>query len=190
MNASTTAFNRSKPAMSSTCFFSLPYELRQHILRLCVRQTRTIELQQPLWAGPGAFSQALFSTCRQLRDEALEAFYKTNAFVWIIEVDGRMTRTDPARYPLPRLRGRSTAICTSVLPWEYPMLLAHLRHVYLNICLSDPEKEVLWITKLQEDLTRLVFALDHSIRLRTIKLSFTSHNRNARAGLSSNKLFL
>ena len=58
--------------MSSSSLLSLPYELRQQILRHSLLQPGTIELQEPLWAGAETFAQPLFHTCRQVRDEALE----------------------------------------------------------------------------------------------------------------------
>lgn len=170
----------------SSNLLELPYELRQQILSTCLTQNGTIELQHPLWAGPDAFAEPLFYTSRQLRDEALEAFYKSNAFVWVIDVD-RTRMTDPSTYPLLPADGTSGSI-TPALPWHYPKLLQHLRHLRLNIYLPQIEDDYGWLDALRQSLTRMVAAIDHGRRLKTLTVLLSSKHHSARVPLSTEQI--
>lgn len=78
---------------------TLPYELRELILQLALKQRGmavpderlssilltdpvTLELQFPIWTSLGPYSEPLFQVCRSLRTEALEAFYKVRLPAW------------------------------------------------------------------------------------------------------------
>jgi hypothetical protein len=159
--------------MASSCLLSLPYELRQQILRFCLLESGTIELQRPLWVGHETFTQPLFRTSKQLREEALEAFYKANTFVWVVDVGKKPDRTDPATYPLAHAGG-SSRTAMSALPWYYPKLLQHLRHLRLNVYLPPSDSEDAWFYPLKEALARLVIATDQGRRLNTLQVLFIS----------------
>ena len=172
--------------MSFSTLLSLPYELRQQILRLSLTQVGTLELQLPPWTGYEHFRQPLFRTCKQLRHESLEAFYNGNTFLWIVGRDGE-NRSDPADYPLTRtIQGYSTI--SPVLPWQYPRMLQDLRHLHLNIYLPDPENEDAWSTGVRRSLSRLIMALEGGTRLRAVRILFTSKRVNPHIGLSSRHL--
>jgi hypothetical protein len=162
--------------MSTSSLLSLPFELRQHIFGFALKEVGTIELTHPLWAVPQAFSQPLFLTSKEVRDEALEAFYKTNAFLWII--DDEEWRSNPADYARAHSHDRDSSMITPALPWDYPHLLQHLRHLHVNICLPKEENEKAWHNHLQSSLSSLVEALDGGRRLRSVAILFTSRRIN------------
>lgn len=164
----------------------LPYELRQRILRHALKHRGTIELQKPIWSAEGFFTQPVFFVCRSLRDEALEAFYKTNTFLWIIEIDHE-TRSDPAQYPLHPVQEQPRSL-TPFWPWYYPHLLKHLRHLQLNIYLPSDLNKRAWSVTLPELLSELVNALDHGSRLLDLNILFTAKRYNARIPLSQEQM--
>lgn len=83
--------------MAPPSLLDMPYEIRQSILRYAVHEEGTIGIQSPSWGGLEHFAQPLFQVCRLLRDEALEAFYETRHFVWMVNVE-EPTYSDPCNY--------------------------------------------------------------------------------------------
>lgn len=152
----------------TTTILSLPFELRKRILEIALRQEGTVELQTPVWAGSQVFAQSLFQTCRLLRDEALEAFYETNDFLWIIDTENE-SRSDPATYQQSARRDMSSGELTSrkgtplmpVLPWEYPKLFLDLRYLRVNIWVRGEGN----VSATNSRLSAMVEALDHGRRL-------------------------
>jgi hypothetical protein len=65
----------------------LPFELRERILSLCLRQRGTIEIQYPVWADKVVFTQPISQVGKSLRGEAIQTFYRVNVFVWVIDTD-------------------------------------------------------------------------------------------------------
>lgn len=163
--------------MPSASFLDVPYELRQRILSFALKQKGTIELQHPVWGGQAIFAQPLFQVCRFLRDEALQAFYETNCFLWIVDSgQQRARRSDPADYPsmtqdpcydVVRVHQAMKAPLTPALPWKYPHLKKHLRHLNLNIYVNN-------YTDFSQQLTRLVETLDLGRKLLELHVLFTS----------------
>ena len=162
--------------MSMSSLLSLPFELRQHIFGFALKEVGTIELTHPLWTVPQAFSQPLFLTSKKVRDEGLEAFYKANVFLWII--DDEEWRSNPADYAHAHSHNRGSSRITPALPWDYPYLLQHLRHLHINICLPREGNEKAWRSHLQSSLSRLVEALDGGRRVRSVAILFTSRRIN------------
>ena len=168
-------------------FLDLPYELRQNILCLALKQVGVLELQRPVWAGEDVYQPALFSVCRLLRREALQAFYEVNLFLWTIDLSARH-RSDPAEYHSLRPRNeekdqRSRSLETDdlavlpVLPWMYPYLWKHLRHLNVHIYLpplpiADPALAQVWYVEFPRALERLVEALDCGRRLYELQILF------------------
>lgn len=162
-------------------FLDLPFELRNYILTLVLRQTGTIELQHPLWAGLQVFAQPLFKVNRSVRDEALDAFYEVNDFLWVIDTEHRM-RSDPARYPeatnsIPNgkfnggnIRPEIGSPLTPVFPWEFPRLWKCLRRLQVNVYLPHGKCAF----ALQESLRDLVRVLDRGRRLAAFHLLVTT----------------
>ena len=166
-------------------FLDLPYELRQNILCLALKQVGVLELQRPVWAGEDVYQPALFSVCRLLRREALQAFYEVNLFLWTIDLSARH-RSDPAEYHSLRPRNeekdqRSRSLETDdlavlpVLPWMYPYLWKHLRHLNVHIYLpplpiADPALAQVWYVEFPRALERLVEALDCGRRLYELQI--------------------
>jgi len=187
---------------SSSCLLDLPYELRQRILTLALKQKGTIELQHPVWAGKDVFAQPLFQVCRLLRDEALQAFYETNCFLWII--DSSVThRSDPAVYASITGDARQpedgsvpsskTSPLTPTLPWQYPHLKKHLRHLNLNIYLpsnlvADLAAAQAWFTEFPQQLERMIKALDCGCRLAELHTLLTAKRFNTRIALAGEQL--
>ena len=178
---------------SPASLMTLPHETRQRILRYALNQLGTTELQKPLrpkreefkledtnefnrpfCAERDGYAQPLFQVCRSLRDEALEAFYKENAFMWI--VGGSWS--DPSQYPL-RSTTEDSPPLTSALPWRYPQLLNHLRHVYLNIYLPPDRNARRW-RDLHTNLSRVVQALDNGRKLHSFNVLLKSGLHNTR----------
>jgi hypothetical protein len=167
----------------------LPYEIRQVIFQYALRQKGTIELQHPFWAHPSPFPQPLFQLCRLLCDEALRAFYESNTFLWVIDLD-TPHRSDPCTYAgmggtADRWPDSVNALATGLtpgVPWAYPHLRKHLRHLNLNIYLPTnkaltSEVDRLWFIEFAQCLRKLVVALDHGRTLTDLQLLFTA-NRN------------
>ncbi|CAK4031714.1 Hypothetical predicted protein [Lecanosticta acicola] len=165
----------------------LPYELRQSILQYTLRQQRTLQLQSPLCAGLHVFAQPLFHVCRPLRDEALDAFYQSNDFLWVIDTEHTL-RSFPSSYPSPTPvlhDGESVhpdleAPLTPILPWQYPRLMKNLRRLQINVYL--PQARDAWA--LQERLTALVNALDKGRRLAAFHILVTAKRRAAQIPLT------
>ncbi|KAK5168846.1 uncharacterized protein LTR77_006155 [Saxophila tyrrhenica] len=88
---------------SGSIVLNLPYELRQRILRYATHRhegwfdIQSTKVSQDMKFRSGSLC-AIFAVSRSLRDEALEAFYSINSFLWTIEVDNE-TRSDPCDYP-------------------------------------------------------------------------------------------
>lgn len=148
---------------------NLPSELRLQILELALSSPGSIELQQPLWSDHEAYVNPLFAVCRSLRHEALAAFYKTNTFLWYIDINDN-TRTDPTIYPI----GDEQELVIPALPWRYPYLFQHLRRLYVRIYLS-PESDLGVDNdgRLSEALDAFVRSLDYGRRLMYLNLFFT-----------------
>ena len=121
------------------------------------------------------FCQPLFLTSRQVRDEALEAFYKTNTFLWIIEHEEG--RSNPA-HDVRTNSGRDEAMITPAFPWDYPHLPQHLRHLHVNIYLPKEENERAWRQHLQSSLSSMIEALDSGRRLQSMVILFTCRRIN------------
>lgn len=173
--------------MSTSAFLDLPVELRQSILQYALRQRGTLELQHPVWAGLQDFGQPLFHVCRSLRQEALEAFYGVNDFVWIIDTEN-MLHSDPSQYPAPAAvvdKGKQIPASidtplTPILPWEYPHLLHHLRHLQVNLYLPQEGDG----SALEEQLAALVKALDHGRRLSEFHVLISAKRRGTQMPLT------
>lgn len=174
--------------MASSQLLDLPTELRHSILQHALQQRGTLELQHPVWAGLQDFCQPLFHVCRSLRQEALEAFYSANDFLWIIDTEHRL-RSDPSTYPAPASvvdKGKYVpsfidAPLTPVLPWEYPHLLYHLRHLQINLYLPQESDA----SALHERLSALVKATDQGQRLAEFHVLITGKRRGAQIPLTA-----
>ncbi|KAK3109491.1 hypothetical protein LTR53_017207 [Teratosphaeriaceae sp. CCFEE 6253] len=165
----------------------LPFELRHRILSCALESPHNaLELQSPLWGGAEAYAPPLFRVSRGIRAEALRAFYETNTFLWLVDLSVSH-RSDPASYP-GLLPGSETGACDPdkggagvlpALPWLYPHLLRHLRHVNVTIYLpqngpTDPDAAALRKTAFHAALERLVLALDYGRRLRELRVLLTA----------------
>lgn len=174
--------------MSSSPLLDLPSELRQSILQHALHQRGTLELQHPVWAGLQDFCQPLFHVCRSLRQEALEAFYSTNDFLWIVDTENRL-RSDPSTYPAPAAivdRGKYVSPSvdvplTPILPWEYPHLFYHLRHLQINLYLPQESDA----SALHDRLEALVKATDQGKRLTEFHVLITGKRRGAQVPLTA-----
>ena len=150
---------------------SLPYELRQRIFRFALQEISPLELQTPLWAERKTFTCPLFQVCRPYRDEALEAFYKTNIFFWTIYLEETIhkangfTHSDPTKYPIAR--EASGDPLTPTLPWYYPRLMQDLRRLHLKLYLPRNTDVEAW-DKFSSNLRALVKALGTDAKLRTL----------------------
>ncbi|CAK1366774.1 unnamed protein product [Cercospora beticola] len=173
--------------MTEPSLLGLPCELRRSVLQLLLKQRGTIELQYPVWAGLGVFSQPLFQTCHRLREEAIDVFYETNDFLWIIDLENH-SRSDPAKYPVSTTvvndrrpaKPHMTSTLTPVLPWEFSGLMSRLRHLHVNLCLPQEQNP----GKLRFQLGAVVKALDRGRRLLDFHLLVTTKRGAARAPLS------
>ncbi|KAK3704885.1 hypothetical protein LTR37_013576 [Vermiconidia calcicola] len=175
--------------ISSTCHISkLPYELRQRIFRYTLRQKGTVEMQTPTWTDRESFTQPLFYVCRWLREEALEAFYKVNTFVWAIARCGNTgvyLSSDPSKYPLGE--GNCSAL-TPALPWHYPRLLEDLRYLVLNLHVPSNEDIHAWTTVLPQQLQSVTTALKSRRKLRQLQITFLMSHRSHDQSLSSEQI--
>ncbi|TKA63917.1 hypothetical protein B0A55_08735 [Friedmanniomyces simplex] len=181
----------------------LPYELRHIILSLALKDKGTVELQHPVWGGEDVYRPALFGVCHSLRRESLQAFYEVNHFLWIIDLSAQH-RSDPADYPALRpgdeaedhepgstKQGETTIL--PALPWEYPHLRKHLRHLNVNIYLpsnliADVASAQVWFGQFPSALERLVTALDCGRRLDELQILFTAKRFNTRIALAGEQL--
>ncbi|KAK5124357.1 hypothetical protein LTR85_001574 [Meristemomyces frigidus] len=182
-------------------FLDLPAELRQCIFALAVKQQGSIELQHPVWAGQDVFAQPLFQVSRLVRNEALQAFYETSHFLWIIDPSAAH-RSDPADYQSMKHDGTASGcaspvevsgVLTPARPWNYPHLRKHLRHLNLNVYLpsnliADATAAQAWFVDLPQSLRRLVEALDRGRRLAELQVLFTAKRINTRIGLAGEQL--
>ncbi|TKA27034.1 hypothetical protein B0A50_05225 [Salinomyces thailandicus] len=187
----------------SPSWLDLPYELRQQILAYALEQQGTIELQTPVWASKTVFTQPLFEVSGEMRNEALQAFYENNHFLWIIDLS--IDRSDPARYASmaggedevdhrEQGSGRQKPL-TPGLPWEYPHLKKHLRCLHVNIYLpsnliGDTSAAQSWLTGMPERLPSLVNALDRGRRLWDLTVLITANTKrfNTRISLEGEQL--
>lgn len=159
------------------CHFArLPYELRQRIFAYALRQKGTIALQRPVWDVSAPFEQPLFTVCRSFRDEALEAFYKTNSFLWQVNrpqgAGGRLD-SNPTEYPL---FSHANEDVTPALPWHYPRLMQDLRCVFINVFLPAAVEKTAWPTSLAQQLESVVVALERGCRLRELQVTFITYS--------------
>ncbi|KAK4497654.1 hypothetical protein PRZ48_010307 [Zasmidium cellare] len=174
--------------MRTSPLLDLPTEVRLSILGHALRQPGTLELQHPVWTGLQDFCQPLFHVCRSLRQEALEAFYGTNDFLWIVDTENRL-RSDPSTYPAPAAvvdKGKYVqpsvdTLLTPVLPWEYPHLFHHLRHLQINLYLPQDSDA----SALHDRLTALVKATDRGKRLAEFHVLITGKRRGSQMPLSA-----
>ncbi|KAI7210795.1 hypothetical protein KC333_g8029 [Hortaea werneckii] len=184
---------------------NLPRELRHRILLFTLKQPGNIELQHPMWASKGHYAQPVFQVSRLLRCEALQAFYEGNSFLWILDLLA-VERSDPSRYismssdetqhdATPAQNSTSPPSLIPVLPWEYPFLRNHLRHLHLNIYLpsnltGDFTASQAWLTAMPIQLKRLVEVLDHGRRLQDLTVLVTANTKrfNTRISLESEQL--
>lgn len=198
---------------------NLPRELRHRILLYTLWQPGPIELQQPMWASKAHYAQPVFQVSRLLRREALQAFYETNCFLWILDLLAVERRSDPSGYrsmttgddddeettkqdhtppSSPSSPNSSLPSRISVLPWEYPFLRTHLRHLHLNIYLppSNPPDDFrgassqAWQTSMPNQLQRMVSALDRGRRLQELTVLVTANAKgfNPRIALESEQV--
>ena len=187
---------------------NLPRELRHRILLYTLEQHGTVELQQPMWASKGHYTQPVFQVSRLLRREALQAFYESNSFLWILDLS--VERSDPSKYvsmtsieskdDATASQGSSSSSSTipsliPVFPWEYPFLRNHLRHLHLNIYLpsnlpDDLPTSQAWLTTMPIHLKRLVQALEQGRRLQDLTVLVTANTKrfNTRIALESAQL--
>ncbi|KAI7549157.1 hypothetical protein KC331_g3967 [Hortaea werneckii] len=183
---------------------NLPRELRHRILLFTLEQPGNIELQQPMWASKGHYTQPIFQVSRLLRCEALQAFYEGNSFLWILDLLA-VERSDPSRYvsmtsdetkdDAATSQNSVSPSLISVLPWEYPFLRTHLRHLHLNIYLpsnltGDINASQAWLTAMPTQLKRLVEVLDHGRRLQDLTVLVTANTKrfNTRISLEGEQL--
>ncbi|KAI7164740.1 hypothetical protein KC349_g471 [Hortaea werneckii] len=183
---------------------NLPRELRHRILLFTLEQPGNIELQQPMWASKGHYAQPIFQVSRLLRCEALQAFYEGNCFLWILDLLA-VERSDPSKYVSMTSDETKDDATTSqsniaqsllpVLPWEYPFLRTHLRHLHLNIYLpsnltGDINASQAWLTEMPTQLKRLVEVLDHGRRLQDLTVLVTANTKrfNTRISLEGEQL--
>jgi len=192
-------------------FLDLPTEVRQVILQHALKQTGTLEMQTPMWAGHDVFHQPLFAVHSLVRAESLEAFYKVNTFLWMVDRCGTLPRSDPAGYPgmgsqpewwQPDHEGEVATTCglTVAVPWLYPDLKKHLRHLQLNIALpsniapstfalDEQELEMTWNEGLSSTLRSVIDALDRGRTLDSLSILFTgSKFFNGRVALTTQQL--
>ncbi|KAF7190717.1 hypothetical protein HII31_07876 [Pseudocercospora fuligena] len=181
--------SRNHPDPPVAFLLNLPFELRHRILIYALKQKGTIELQYPVWAGLQVFDQPLFQTCRSLRSEAVKAFYETNDFLWVIDVENK-SRSDPSAYSISsastgNLRQASPKnyayTIPNCLPWEYPDLMQRLRHLQINIYLPSNDQNA---CLLQDRLSALVQSLDLGRRLASLHVLVTAKRRAAQIPLS------
>ncbi len=190
------AIRRLRNEMSSLS--DLPSEVRKLIYQFALIQPGPVELQTPQW-DTHAFHHPLFAVSHGVRSDALEAFYTANCFLWTIDTS-RENLSDPASYPgmgdtaswWPSLGDRPLDDgVTPALPWIYPDLRKHLRHLNLNIYLpadsrappgshaTIPQTPLSSAAfNLRHDLERLVLALDHGRTLDTVQLLFMTKAAN------------
>jgi len=171
----------------SRSFLDLPYEIRQIILQHSLCQKGTIEIQHPVWAGLRVFAQPLFRVSRLVRNEALQAFYETNDFLWIIDTEHKL-RSNPTTYPAPTAfvhNGRYITpeidpVLTPILPFQYPHLFKHLRHLQINVYLPQESDA----SALETQLDAMVKSLDGGRRLMTFHVLITAKRRAAQIPLT------
>lgn len=63
---------------------TLPYELREQILKYLLHQEGSIGLQHPS-ETPDLFTPPVIQVCKLLREEAIGVFYHVNTFKWTID---------------------------------------------------------------------------------------------------------
>lgn len=150
----------------------LPYELRQRIFGYALKQKGTVGLRTPVWDDGSAFKQPLFGVCHSFRDEALEAFYTTNTFLWHIHRPqhvGARPDADPSKYPLEVEDLKH--IMTPSLPWHYPRLMKDLRRLALNVFLPSNTDYEAWSTTFPQELQSLVASMGKSAGLRELQIT-------------------
>ncbi len=152
----------------------LPTELRLRILKYATYQNQhgTIEIQTPVWTIRDKYDGAVFAVCRSLRDEALEAYYNTNFFLWNVSVDDSR-RSDPCDYPQAWQQQQGSM--TSATPWRYPLLFKHLRHLYLNMWFPKQSDKKAWLTTLPAQLDKVLRVLDCGKQLFTLHVNLTTN---------------
>lgn len=66
---------------------TLPLELREQILLPIVKpeEAGTIKLQYPLWGDKTVFVPPIMQVCKELRQDAIQVFYRGNVFMWILD---------------------------------------------------------------------------------------------------------
>ena len=159
----------------------LPFELRQRILSIALKQQGTLELQRPMWADEElVFNQPLFKVCRMLREQGLEAFYKANSFLWIIDIE-HGSRSDPAEYPLPS----RAHMLTPFWPWRYPHTLEFIRHLHLNVYLPSDLHDDDWNSIFPAQLVRLVESLERGRKLLDLHVLLTTKRYGYRISMRS-----
>lgn len=161
---------------SRSVFLSLPYELRQRILREALHRDGTCHMQTPVWGQRRDCLDPLFEVCRSLRDEALEAFYKTNMFVWYVNIwigESECMYSDPTVYPLREEDGVDPPL-TPALPWNYPHFFQHLRKLNLRVKLPARYEDQQAQDALSYALTAVVKALDFGRRLQQQDVYFVA----------------
>ncbi|KAI6881311.1 hypothetical protein KC360_g8555 [Hortaea werneckii] len=181
---------------------NLPRELRHRILLFTLEQHGNVELQQPMWSSKGNYAQPIFQVCRLLRREALQAFYEGNCFLWIIDL--AVVRSDPSKY-VPMIsetehneeafQSSIKSSLIAVLPWEYPFLRNHLRHLHVNIYLpsnliGDVSASQSWLTEMPTRLKQFVEAIDRGRRLQDLTILITANTKrfNTRISLEGEQL--
>lgn len=158
--------------VSNTCHLArLPYELRQRITKYALEKKGSIGIQTPTWDHGSSFGEPMFAVSRTLRDEALEAFYQTNTFVWNVNrghSPGAQPDSDPSTYPLEP-KGVQHALTPS-LPWYYPHLLKNLRYLIINVCIPPNRDAMAWSMTFPLQLRSLVEALNGGSKLKRLRI--------------------
>ncbi|KAI7198538.1 hypothetical protein KC343_g1227 [Hortaea werneckii] len=189
-------------AVVDSYLLNLPRELRHRILLFTLEQHGNIEVQQPMWASKGYYAQPIFQVCRLLRREALQAFYEGNCFLWIIDL--AVERSDPSKYvsmiseteqDQKAFQSSTMTSLIPVLPWEYPYLRNHLRHLHVNIYLpsnliGDVRASQSWLAEMPTRLKQFVEVLDQGERLQDLTVLVTANTRrfNTRISLEGEQL--
>ncbi|KAK5696275.1 hypothetical protein LTR17_024353 [Elasticomyces elasticus] len=178
---------------------ALPCEIRFSILCLALKDKGGIELQYPTWADNSVFWSPLFSVCRDLRVEALQAFYETNRFLWLIDLTVQH-RSDPTKYTALQAidtscdtdRELDTALL-SPLPWEYSHLRRHLRHLQIHIYTphntrGDTELVQEQWRQLPKALDDLVTSLDRGSHLQELQIVIVARGSGPRLVLTHEQI--
>lgn len=151
----------------------LPLELRQRILHFALGITddsKSLYFTKSMKSD--GWNPAVFRVCRSLRDEALEAFYQTNSFTFVIGPHATGI-SNPLTYPHSVEHSSGTPPLESALPWQYPYIFSNLRHLHLDVyvtCISDDQEDY-WTGELNSRLDKLIDLFERGHKLRELHLT-------------------